>query len=211
MAKIEPFEKYTDQYEDWFVQNRFAYQSEIEAVRPHLPYRGWGFEIGVGSGLFAEPFGIHFGVEPSKKMRALATRRGVTVVEGVAEDLPLENNFYDFALMVTTICFLDDVPKSLAEAHRVIKPGGKLIIGFIDKNSPVGKLYQKYKQENVFYRVAEFYSVDEVIAYMITAGFSNLQYTQSIFRMLDEIQKAEKVKTGYGEGSFVVVSGEKNS
>ncbi|NQU27506.1 MAG: hypothetical protein HQ528_04385 [Candidatus Marinimicrobia bacterium] len=68
MAKIEPFEKYIDQYEAWFVHNRYAYQSEIEAVRYHLPNEGRGLEIGVGCGLFAKPLGIHYGVDPSEKM-----------------------------------------------------------------------------------------------------------------------------------------------
>lgn len=67
MSKIEPFEKYLDLYEDWFVQNRYAYQSEVEAVRRHLSPESRGLGIGVGSGLFAEPLGIHDGVEPSEK------------------------------------------------------------------------------------------------------------------------------------------------
>jgi hypothetical protein len=63
MAKIEPFEKHMNQHENWFVQNRFVYLSEIAAIRPHLPEEGMGLEIGVGSGLFAQPFGIDCGLE----------------------------------------------------------------------------------------------------------------------------------------------------
>jgi len=211
MPKIEPFEKYIDKYEEWFVQNRYAFQSEIEAVRRHLPSRGRGIEIGVGSGLFAKPLGIHYGVEPSAKMSARAVKRGVNVVESVAERLLFVDNFYDFALMVTTICFLDDVQKSIAEAQRVLKTGGKLIIGLVDKSSPIGKLYQKHQDENVFYRHAIFYTTDEVVAFMKQAGFSDFYFTQSIFKMLDEINEQEEVKEGYGAGSFVVVSGIKRN
>ena len=128
MVKIEPFEQHFDQYENWFVQNRHAYQAEIEAVRCHLPVEGIGLEIGVGSGLFAGPLGIQYGIEPSEKMYTQAVNRGVKVVEGIAEMLPFEDNRYDYALMVTTICFLDNAQKSVNEAHRVIKPGGSLII-----------------------------------------------------------------------------------
>lgn len=211
MPKIEPFERYLSQYEDWFEQNRFAFQSEIEAVRRHLPDRGRGIEIGVGSGLFAEQFGIRYGIEPSKKMRSKAAKRGVNVVEGVAEKLPFEDSFYDYALMVTTICFLDDIKKSINEAYRIVKPGGKLIIGLVDKNSPIGKLYKKFKQDNVFYRHATFYTTDEVVAFMKQTGFNDFYFTQTIFKNLDEIKEPEEVKKGYGTGSFVVVSGIKRN
>jgi len=210
MPKTEPFEKHINRYEDWFVQNRYAYQSEIEAVRRHLPAQGRGLEIGVGSGLFAQPFGIHYGVEPSARMRKQALQRGVkNVADGVAEKLPFDDLFFDFALMVTTICFLDNVKQAFREAWRVIRPECKLIIGFVDKNSPVGKFYERHKSENVFYRDAVFYSVDHVTRFMEQANFYGLEYTQTIFRMLDEIKKPEEVKEGYGEGSFLVVSGVK--
>jgi SAM-dependent methyltransferase len=147
MPKTEPFEKYFDQYEDWFVQNHYAYRSEIEAIRPHLPTRGTGLEIGVDNGVFAEPFDIHYGIEPSTRMRKQAVQRGAkNVVDGVAEVLPFDDLFFDFALMVTTICFLDDVQLSLKAARRILKPNGKLIIGFVAKDSTVGKLHEKHKE-----------------------------------------------------------------
>jgi len=71
MAKIEPFEKHINQYEDWFVQNCFAYLSELEAIHPHLPEEGMGLEIGAGSGLFTQLFGIDCGLEQSQKIIGL--------------------------------------------------------------------------------------------------------------------------------------------
>ena len=207
MPKIEPFEKYTDQYEDWFVQNKYAFKVEIKAVRKHIPKQGRGIEIGVGSGLFAEPLGIHIGLEPSVKMRSIAVKRGVNVVDGTAENLPFMDDFYDFALMVTTICFVDDVEKSIHEAKRIIKPGGKLIIGLIDKNSPIGKMYKEHQKESVFYKDASFYSTDEIVGYMKKTGFQDFYFTQTIFTSLDKINENEQVKEGFGEGSFVVISG----
>ncbi len=206
MAKTEPFERHPDQYEEWFVQNRFVYQSEIEALRRHIPERGRGVEIGVGSGLFARPLKIYNGLEPSEKMRALAVKRGVNVVDGVAERLPFQNDFYKYVLMVTTICFLDDPAKSIVEARRILEPGGKLFIGFVDKNSSLGRQYQEHKQESLFYRQAMFYSTSEIVALMKEAGFTDFNFTQTIFKNLDQIRAMEEVRDGYGEGSFVVVS-----
>lgn len=207
MPKIEPFEKYADQYEDWFVQNKYAFKAEIEAVRKHIPEHSRGIEIGVGSGLFAEPLGIHVGLDPSGEMRLKAVKRGINVVDGTAENLPFMDNFYDFALMVTTICFVDNVKQSINEAKRIIKPGGKLIIGLIDKNSNIGKLYKKHQKESVFYSTAIFYSTEEIVGYMKKGGFQDFYFTQTIFTSLDKINENEQVKEGFGEGSFVVISG----
>ena len=66
-------------------------------------------EIGVGTGRFAEPLGFREGVEPSPAMAERARRRGLEVTDGVAENLPLPDATYDVALMVTTICFVDDL------------------------------------------------------------------------------------------------------
>ncbi len=205
MPKIEPFEEHTSRYEDWFKKNKFVYESELRAIREQLPARGKGIEIGVGSGLFAAPLGIKFGVEPSAKMRELARKRDIEVVEGVAEKLPFDDAQFEFALMVTTICFVDDIQASFKEAYRILKPGGSLVIGFVDKKSPIGKLYQQHKMESVFYKTATFYSVDEVVSYLEKACFGNFNFTQTIFHKFSQIKNEEPIKKGYGDGSFVVI------
>jgi len=109
MAKVEPFEEYGSQYKGWFERNKFVYESELRAIREQLPERGKGIEIGVGSGRFAAPLGIKLGLEPSRKMRELARSRGIETIEGIAERLPFHDSQFEFALMVTTICFVDDI------------------------------------------------------------------------------------------------------
>lgn len=205
MANIESFEKHAWEYEAWFENNRFVYESELRALKDKLPQRGEGIEVGVGSGRFAAPLDIKIGVDPSARMRALARSRGIAAIDGVAEKLPFEDGRFSFVLMVTTICFLDDIQAAFEEAFRVLKPGGSLIIGFIDKDSPVGVSYQQRKSESVFYKTATFYSVDEVIPHLEKTGFTSLEFSQTIFRQPSEIKSLEPVKEGYGEGSFVVV------
>lgn len=209
MARSEPFEKFTRQYEAWFQKHRFAYESELNAIRKLLPKFHRSVEIGVGSGRFAAPLGIERGLEPSVKMGNIAKKRGILVDKGVCENLPYENNQFDFALMVTTICFLDDVKRSFQEIFRILEPGGWFIIGFIDKNSPVGRLYRQYQNENVFYQVADFYSVEEIIQFLNQTGFVDFQFTQTIFHPLEESKRIEPAHTGYGSGSFVVVRAQK--
>ena len=205
MAKIEPFEKHASDYEAWFENYRFVYESELKAIKEQLPKEGDGVEVGVGSGRFAAPLGIRLGVDPSSKMRELARNRGITAIDGVAEKLPFDDCRFHFFLMVTTICFLDDIEAAFKEAHRILQPAGYLIIGLIDKNSPVGTLYQQQKSESVFYKVATFVSVDEVTSYLKKTGFIDLKFTQTIFHRLSEIKKLEPIQKGYGDGSFVVI------
>ena len=205
MIRTKPFEEYPFLYEDWFERNKFVYESELLAIRNQLPEKGKGLEIGVGSGRFAAPLGIKIGVEPASTMRKIAQTREIDVIGGVGEALPFDELQFDFALMVTTICFLDNVEAALKEAYRVTKLNGSLIIGFVDKQSPLGKIYLKHRNESVFYRMATFYSVDEVLWHLERARFSDFCFTQTIFRNLNEISDIEPIKNGYGEGSFVVV------
>ena len=209
MAKIEPFEKHATKYEDWFAKYRFAYESELQAVRQHLPQGKNGVEIGVGSGRFAAPLGIRLGLEPSAQMSKIARHRGIEVASGVAEAIPFSTSTFDFALMVTTICFVNDLESSFKEVYRILKPNGCLIIGFIDRNSPIGSSYEKYKENNVFYRVATFYSVAEVISALEKTGFKDLAFSQTIFKNLRDINESEPIKSGYGEGAFIVIKATK--
>lgn len=208
--KIQPFEEYTEKYQNWFVRNKFAYLSELAAVRHLLPNHGIGIEIGVGSGKFAVPLNIRFGLDPSDKMMEIAKERGIRVVKGVGETLPYKSEMSDYVLMVTTICFLDDLELAFKEIYRILKQGGFFINGFVDRESKLGKKYQKHKQENLFYRIAEFFSVNEVIKYLEESNFTDFKFVQTIFHDLNEINEVEPVKSGHNEGSFVVISAKKS-
>lgn len=205
MAKGAAFEAHWRRYEDWFERHEPAYVSELLALRCLVPLEGHGLEIGVGTGRFAAPLGVAVGVDPSQAMLREAAARGIEVVAGVAEALPFADNSFDFALVVTTICFVDDARLMLAEAHRVLKPGGVLIIGFVDRDSALGQGYLAHQSENVFYRDAVFFSAHEVEQLALAAGFINRGWVQTLFRPLEEITGIEPVRSGYGDGGFVAV------
>jgi ubiquinone/menaquinone biosynthesis C-methylase UbiE len=209
MPRIEPFEKYSGKYEDWFERNEFVYKSEIQAIKELFPEVKKGIEIGVGSGRFAVPLGIKVGVDPSPRMREIAQQKGVKVIDAVAEELPFKDSQFELVLMVTTICFVDNLSLAFRETYRILKLGGYLIIGFVDKDSSLGKSYEQHKKNSVFYKMATFYSVKQVIDYLNKAGFKDFSFKQTIFHSLDEIKNVEPVKEGYGEGSFVAISARK--
>jgi len=205
MPKISVFQKHFVQYEEWFTENRWVYEAELRAVKALIPEKGLGIEIGVGTGRFAQPLGIKIGIEPSGRMKKIAQKRGIQVLDGVAEELPFSNSEFDFALMVTTVCFVDDIDKSLQEAYRILSQDGFLIIGLVDRNSSVGQIYLSHQNESVFYKNATFFSVDELIEIMTQIGFRDFVFRQTIFQTLSETTENEPVKHGYGEGSFVVI------
>lgn len=207
MNDDSPFDTHAARYESWFEQHEHAYVSELNAVRSLIPAGGEAVEIGVGTGRFAVPLGIRTGLEPSEEMREIARSRGVEVIDGVAERMPFEGERFDVALMVTTLCFLNDAKKSFKEAYRVLRHGGAFIVGFVDLASPLGARYERHREESVFYRHATFYTVDEVIALYEQAGFVHLDFAQTLFHELEDISEVEPVRPGYGEGAFVVIQG----
>ncbi len=203
MPKTAPFDEYADRYERWFEEHEHVYRSELAALRRLLPTDGDGVEIGVGSGRFAGPLDIGVGIDPSRRMLGRARERGIDVVQGVAESLPFDDGTFDTALVVTAICFVDDIPQTLAEAHRVLRPGGALVVGFIDKHSPVGRRYQAEKESNPFYRDAVFVSTGELLDALESAGFSDFEFAQTVYRWPGEMDGPDRVESGYGDGSFV--------
>jgi SAM-dependent methyltransferase len=202
MPKTEPFERYSDRYDEWFERHCEIYHAELEAIRQLIPSpHAKGLEVGIGSGKFAVPLGIKIGVEPSETMAAKAERHGIRVVRGVAEDLPFSDAEFDFVLMVTTICFVDDILKSFQEAFRVLKPGGCIIVGFVDKESELGKQYMDKRNTSLFYKEATFFSTQEVCNYLTDAGFVNLTFKQTLIP--GETQ--ETIQDDFGKGAFVAV------
>ena len=205
MPRTAPFEAHHRRYDDWFVRHATAYQSELLAVRALLPWRGLGLAIGVGTGRFAAPLGVQMGIDPAREVLDYTTRRGISAVQAAAEALPFADSSFDYALSVTTICFVDDARAMLSEAYRVLKPGGGLVIGFIDRNSDLGQHYLAHQAENVFYREATFYSAVEVEQLLRDTGFTEPVWVQTLSKTLDETDEIEPLRVGYGQGAFVVV------
>jgi ubiquinone/menaquinone biosynthesis C-methylase UbiE len=95
-------------------------------------------ELGIGGGLnlrYYDPARVESvsGVDPSDELRerAMAAPRPeglqVGIREGIAEDLPFEAGSFDCVVCTFTLCSVQSPQTALAEAKRVLKPGGRFL------------------------------------------------------------------------------------
>lgn len=100
--------------------------------------QGRVLELGIGMGLnlaFYDPTKVSevIGVDPAPELRAAALaaprdpRLKVRVEDGIAEALPFEDKSFDTVVCTFTLCSVHTPPAALAEARRVLKPGGRFL------------------------------------------------------------------------------------
>jgi ubiquinone/menaquinone biosynthesis C-methylase UbiE len=110
-----------------------------------IPYRqrvicaadGRVLEIGIGSGLNLTFYPSHvreiLGLDPAPRLlemsRSLVRRLSlpVTLIEGSAEAIPLEDHSVDTVVTTWTLCTIPAVLQALHEIRRVLKPAGQLL------------------------------------------------------------------------------------
>ncbi|MFH1771268.1 MAG: class I SAM-dependent methyltransferase [Candidatus Omnitrophota bacterium] len=201
------FDRYYRKYDAWYDSNKFAYLSELEALKRVLPKFGKGLEIGVGTGRFAHPLGITLGIDPSLEMLRIASQRGVNTRWGFGEDLPFLHETFNYVVIVISLCFVKNSLKVLQESHRVLKKNSKLIIGIVDRESFLGRFYQQKK--SIFYKKAKLFSVKELTKLLSNLDFKRISYWQTLFDLPEKINSVQNPRKGFGEGGFVVISGEK--
>lgn len=98
-------------------------------------------DIGCGNGLLTLELartlggeGNVVGIDPSEDMRNAAVTRcadcpNVEILSGTVTDLPLDTASADKAVSLQVFEYLDDLPGAVAEIKRILKPGGKLVVG----------------------------------------------------------------------------------
>lgn len=208
--RSSPFDVYYEEYDEWYERNRFAYLSELKALEGEIPRDKRGLEVGIGTGRFAEPLGVSFGVDPSINMLKVAKERGAEVIQGRGEELPFYDCVFDYVLMVITICFLDDPSTVISEIRRVLKPNGLIIVGIVDRESFLGRYYMEKKEKgSKFYRDARFFSTEEVMKLLEEKGFRRKKVIQTIFDLPEKLKEVEEPKEGFGVGGFTVIVAEK--
>ncbi len=125
-------------------------------------------DIGCGSGNSIEPLlqsGLMIsGIDPSPYMLDIAEKKfknRVDLFRGFAEDLPFEDNSFEYSSLFTSLEFTELPAKAIEEACRVTKD--KIFVGVLNKLSPfnMGRIIKSMFAETVFSR-AKFFSIWEL-------------------------------------------------
>jgi len=210
-----------DEYDAWFAANKPLFESEARAIELQLP-ASWdrAVEIGCGTGAFAERLGVEYGVEPSAPMASRARERGLTVELGSAENLPLEHNVVDLALLSGVISYVDDFEATLAELARVVEPGGTAVVAFLQADQGFAALYDRAIERGSYpsdldwaepyplamAKQAHWRTPTEVREGLAAVGFGAFDAAQTLTNPIETaVETIEDPMRGHDEGSWVVL------
>ena len=159
-------------YERWFQDpdNRFAVDLQNQLMLNMLkPIRGESIvDIGCGTGVslraFLEKGLLVTGLDPSPYMLDIAIKNTGNQVDfhrGVAEDLPFEDNAFNYACLITTLEFVENPQKALEEACRVAKD--RIFLGVLNKYAIKG-IHRRVKGifTATIFNHAKFFSIWEL-------------------------------------------------
>ncbi|WP_171052541.1 methyltransferase domain-containing protein [Ruegeria sediminis] len=156
---------------------RKEYLSDLD-----LPEGAFAVEFGSGTGHVTHDLitlagaDRALGIEPSPVMvqRAethFASEPGLSFEIGDAKRTSLEDGSVDLVLMHTLLCHVPGPEDVIAEAHRVLKPGGILAVCDGDYDTATAQ-------------IADFDPLDQVVRFMIDQNVTNLWVMRRVAGML---------------------------
>ena len=138
-------------------------------------------------------------IEPNNEMFQqgkynLRNFKNIKWFKSSAETLPVQDNTYDFYTISYGIRNVTDINKTLQEAYRVLKTGGRFMCLEFSKidNELINFLYKNYSKvipfigkyvvgsskpyEYLVKSIDEFYNQEQLLNCMSKNGFANLEY-----------------------------------
>ena len=138
-------------------------------------------------------------VEPNEDMlkngqKKLSNFKNIKWIKSSAETLPVKDNMYDFYSISYGIRNVSDINKTLNEAYRVLKPGGRFMCLEFSKidNELLDFLYKNYSKaiptigkyvvgsskpyEYLINSIDAFYNQEQLLKLIIKNGFTNVEY-----------------------------------
>lgn len=225
------FDEYAATYDAWFLDNPNVLESEVRLVASTLRNAGRVLSVGCGSGLFEkimrDEFGITVtdGVEPSPAMAEIARKRGMDVTEATAEEFDHPAGEYDTILFNGSPSYITDLDTVLSKVYAALKPGGRIVLVDVPKESTYGLMYNLAKALGTwdhpllegayppnpypieFVNVANWRTTAEKIALLEKNGFRNIESAQTLTtHPLYSDLAAEEPVPGHDRGDYVAVT-----
>ena len=204
-----PFDALASAYDAWFEdEGKIVFVIEVKAFQKVLPLLPKSrLEVGVGSGRFAQALGIKMGIDPSSELLTMARKRGIKVFQAKGEERFFDEETFGTIFLIVTLCFVDSPIAVLNEAHRILKTGGKIVLGLVLRDSPWGRFYSAKKEErHRFYKHATFYSYEEVKELLEHTGFAVEKVISTLFQKPNEVEAMEPPREGFfSDAGFTIV------
>ena len=156
-----------------------GFQKKRAQIIPRVS--GRVLEIGIGSGLNFDFYDFEkvtevIGVDPAISSVALAKSRAkdfnskISFIEATAESIELESSTFDSVVIGFSLCTIPEPMKALAEAYRLLKPGGSLF--FIEHGLAPEPNIQKWQHRitPVWRKIAGGCNLNRNIEELIIAG-----------------------------------------
>jgi len=207
------FDSLASEYDAWFEQEgKPIFDIEVRAFQEILPLlpRPW-LEVGVGSGRFAQALGIENGIDPSAKLLEIAKKRGITGFLARGEEKFFDEKAFGTVFLIVTLCFVASPLDVLRESHRILKDGGKIVLGLVLRDSPWGKHYLAKKTEgHRFYQHATFYSYEEVAKLLAHSRFTVEKIVSTLFQKPGAVTEMETPQEGFHpDAGFTIIVADK--
>jgi ubiquinone/menaquinone biosynthesis C-methylase UbiE len=227
------FKDLAARYDAWYQTplGAFAHALELDAILALAGVKPGeqAVDIGCGTGIYtvelAQRGARVIGIDPSMEMITIAQEKlrqaGLTghFVCGSAGALPFRSQKFDLALAVTSLCFVHSPDRAIEEMRRVLRPGGRLVLGELNCFSPwaAWRRLKGFFRETI-YNQAHFWNRQELEGLLRAQGFHSsnvrtLLYFPPIpsrtflksYRFFEVVIK----KLLPGTGAFMVIKAEK--
>jgi 2-polyprenyl-3-methyl-5-hydroxy-6-metoxy-1,4-benzoquinol methylase len=156
-----------DNYDSWYNTKKGNIVDEIETKTAFELFQPSTKEkildVGCGTGNFSIKLagkgcrvtGVDVAEPMLEKARLKASARGFDILFYRQDiiDLKFEDDFFDGVISMAAVEFVPDIKRAYQEMKRVVKPGGKILIGTINRDSTWGELYreQSRSETSVFH------------------------------------------------------------
>ena len=229
----QKFDGFANLYDEWFMVNGNLFASELALFKKVLgDIEGKKIlSVGCGSGLFESYIDCTNveGIEPSKDMGTIAEKRGVNVIAfGVIEDIDMPEEAYDIIYFNGSSSYLEELTPVYEKSLKALKPGGRLILLDVPKESAFGFMYLLGKALNTYdheylkdvmpglpYPLGlatsgVWHSTEEKIEVLKKLGIEKFDFYQTLVKNpMYTNEELEEVISGYKCGGYVAIIAEK--